>query len=96
MGISRVIYYWLLLALLAQVIRSANAVVPPVQSTLPVMDTFPLAYATVHMLKHKSHLDDYSCSLTQEFCMYVAHCLVVCVSLAYDTMHMMSWHMHCK
>lgn len=43
---DRVITYWLLLALLAQVIRSANAVVPPMQSTWPVVDTVSLAYAT--------------------------------------------------
>lgn len=46
----------LLLALLAQVIRSNNAVVPPVQSSLPVVDTFPLDYAVVHMPKGHSEL----------------------------------------
>ena len=56
MGINRTLYYWLLLALLAQVIRRTNAVVPPVQSTLPVMDTFPLDYAVVHMPKGHSEL----------------------------------------
>ena len=50
---KRIIQYWVLLALLAQVIRSADLVLPPVQSLMPVVDTFPLAYAFKHMPKGK-------------------------------------------
>ena len=47
----RVITYWLLLALLAHLLRGINSVVPPVQSSMPVVDTFRLDYASVHMPK---------------------------------------------
>ena len=49
MAFNRVIHYWLLLALLAHLIRSADSVLPPVQSHMPVVDTLPLAFAFKHM-----------------------------------------------
>ena len=51
MGLKRVITYWLLLALLAHLLRGINSVVPPVQSSIPVVETFPLDYVSVHMPK---------------------------------------------
>ena len=51
MASKRVIHYWLLLALLAQLIRSADSVLLPVQSHVPVVDTLPLAFAFKHMPK---------------------------------------------
>ena len=94
MGISRVIYYWLLLALLAHVIRCANAVGPPVQATLPIVNTFPLDNATVDMLKHNSHLDDtrllrilYVCGITLFGCLCLP-CLRHHAHDEYHTMHM--------
>ena len=51
MAFNRVIHYWLFLALLAQLIQSADSVLPPVQSHMPVVDTLPLAFAFKHMPK---------------------------------------------
>ena len=51
MASKGVIHYWLLLALLAQLIWSADSVLLPVQSHMPVVDTLPLASAFKHMPK---------------------------------------------
>ena len=53
MAYRRVIHYWLVLA---QVIHSADSVLPPVQSLMPVEDTLLLALAFRHMPKGLSPL----------------------------------------
>ena len=56
MGLKRVITYWLLLALLAHLLRGINSVVPPVQSSMPVVETFPLDYALIYVHFVYSHV----------------------------------------